>query len=106
METLTEAFAEYERRKAAGEQPLALVIDFVAGGTAARVDFRFASVDRKAHGLDIESPPLWRTLALTDAYVRRNQELILADAFGGEADRAVAALRRLRGAAREGPVHE
>jgi len=73
---LEAAFARYEKRSM-------LAIDFVSGPGGTRVDFSFPPA------------PVWRSLPLSAAYVQRNQEHILADAFGKETEDVVHVLRKL-----------
>jgi len=77
--TLAEALDHY-RQLPAGSM---LLIDFVAGPEGNRVDFLFPPA------------PVWRSLPLSADYVRKNQEHILADSFGKQANEAIAALRTL-----------
>jgi hypothetical protein len=76
---LEEAFAEYGNRT----MGTSLAIDFVAGPGGTRVDFSF--------------PPaaVSRSLPLSAAYVQKNQEYILADAFGKQAGAVILTLRKL-----------
>ncbi|WP_372806907.1 hypothetical protein [Pontiella sp.] len=76
LETL---FAEYEQR----EKGTVLLIDFISGPGGSRVE------------LSIEPAPPWRTLKLSSAYVQKDQEYILADAFGRKADDVIKKLRAL-----------
>lgn len=80
ISALEAAFAEYATRK----KGTTLAIDFVAGSNGTRVDFSF--------------PPdaVWRSLPLSDAYVQKNQEYILADAFGSHAETTIQILRQLK----------
>ena len=73
---LEAAFARYENRSI-------LAIDFISGPGGTRVDFSFPPA------------PVWRSLPLSAAYVQRNQEYILADAFGKETEDVVQMLRKL-----------
>lgn len=79
LSALEAAFAEYEKR----EKGTVLTIDFTAGPGGTRVDISF--------------PPaaVWRSLPLSAVYVQKNQEYILADAFGKEADAVIKKLRIL-----------
>lgn len=96
ISTLKEAVGEYVRRKAASAEAVALVIDYVAGPETARVDFSFSRVRREKNGLRVSSAVVWQGLALSTDYVRRNQELILADAFGDGAKKAIRELHSIR----------
>jgi hypothetical protein len=79
LSALEAAFAEYEKR----EKGTVLAIDFTAGPGGTRVDIRFPPA------------PVWRSLRLSAAYVQKNQEYILADAFGKKADAVIKKLRNL-----------
>lgn len=77
---LEAAFSEYGTL----QKDAVLAIDFVAGPGGTRVDFFF--------------PPgtnTWRSLPLSPAYVQRNQECILADAFGKKSAEVIQTLRKL-----------
>jgi hypothetical protein len=93
LEALAAAFVEYEARKADAGKHVALAIDFIDGPRSARVDFSFPPVSRDEHGYHTPPADAWRSLALSRAYVRRDQELILADVFE---KRATALIERLQ----------
>lgn len=90
---LRDAVAEYRDRRDEVGREVGLVIDFVQEGEATEVRFGFASVRRTGDGFAVDAVSPWSRLDPTDDYVRRNQELILEDAF---ADRAGEVLDRLR----------
>ena len=79
LTALEAAFAEYEKC----EKGTVLAIDFTSGPGGTRVDISFPPA------------PVWRSLPLSAAYVQRNQEYILADAFGKETEGVVQMLRKL-----------
>lgn len=76
---LKKAFDEYAKR----DRETALIIDFIAGPDGAQVD------------INLPSATIWCSLPLSEKYVQKNQEYILADAFGKESDAVIAALRKL-----------
>ena len=61
----------------------ALTIDFTAGPGGTRVDLFYPAAT------------LWRSLPLSRDYVCRNQEYIIADSFGKQAENVIAALEKL-----------
>lgn len=79
LAVLEAAFAEYDHH-ATGST---LVIDYVAGPGIARVDFIFPPA------------PVWRSLPLSAAYIQKNQEHILTEAFGKKSEAIIAQLRTL-----------
>ena len=93
VRTLDEAFVEYGQRKQAGDEPVALVIDFIDDGDDARVDFSFPAFDTARGGFRLETASTWRSLDLSTTYVRKNQAYILADAIGSRAARLLEQLR-------------
>lgn len=88
---LEEAFLEYS--KAHDSKTTALIIDFVSSSKSARVDFIFADAARSKQGITIQPAPVWRSLDLSDDYIKKNQEYILIDAFGKDADALIQTLR-------------
>lgn len=88
---LEEAFLEYS--KAHDSKTTALIIDFVSSAKTARVDFIFAAASRGRQGITIQPAPVWRSLDLSDDYIMKNQEYILKDAFGRQADALIKILR-------------
>ena len=76
---LEEAFAEYAKQK----KGTTLSIDFISGPGGTRIDFNFSSAT------------VWRSLPLSAAYVQKNQEYILADAFGKQSPAVIQTLRNL-----------
>ena len=89
--TLEEAFRVYIDGH--DLQTTALVIDFVTKPEASRIDFRFADAKRNKAGIVLQSSPVWRSLPLNDHYIRKNQEYIIKDAFGKNADTLIHKLR-------------
>ncbi len=88
---LEEAFAEYA--EAHDSKTTALIIDFVSSAESTRVDFHFATAVRDKSGITIQPSAVWRSLDLSDYYVTKNQEYILIDAFGKQADTLIKILR-------------
>jgi len=88
---LEEAFAEYA--EAHDSKTTALIIDFVSSAESTRVDFLFATALRDKSGITIQPSAVWRSLDLSDYYVTKNQEYILIDAFGKQADTLIKILR-------------
>ena len=88
---LEEAFAEYA--EAHDSKTTALIIDFVSSAESTRVDFLFATAVRDKSGITIQPSAEWRSLDLSDYYVTKNQEYILIDAFGKQADTLIKILR-------------
>jgi len=88
---LEEAFAEYA--EAHDSKTTALIIDFVSSAESTRVDFLFATAVRDKAGITIQPSAVWRSLDLSDYYVTKNQEYILIDAFGKQADTLIKILR-------------
>lgn len=88
---LEEAFAEYA--EAHDSKTTALIIDFVSSAESTRVDFLFATAVRDKAGITIQPSAVWRSLDLSDYYVTKNQEYILNDAFGKQADTLIKILR-------------
>lgn len=88
---LEEAFAEYA--EAHDSKTTALIIDFVSSAESTRVDFLFATAARDKSGITIQPSAVWRSLDLSDYYVTKNQEYILIDAFGKQADTLIKILR-------------
>lgn len=88
---LEEAFAEYA--EAHDSKTTALIIDFVSSAESTRVDFLFATAVRDKSGITIQPSAVWRSLDLSDYYVTKNQEYILIDAFGKQADTLIKILR-------------
>ncbi len=82
MQTYIAALKEVMALYTADKTDKTLIIDFVSG-PAARVDFFYPAPDR------------WRSLPLSNEYVRKNQEFILADAFGRNAGEVLSALEKL-----------
>ena len=76
LAALEEAFMKYKK-------DTVLTICFIAGPGGTRVDFRFPPA------------PAWRSLPLSAAYVQKNQEYILADAFEYNAADIIQTLRKL-----------
>ena len=105
LAALEQAFEHYAARRREEDGPIGLLIDFVDGADADRVDFSFASVARGKDGFRVEQAVLWRTLRFSNDYVRRNQEHILVDVFGSEATAVLDTLRDLR-SNQVGGVHE
>ena len=89
---LTEAFRVY--KKEYDLDTTALVVDFVSAPGTARIDFRFAEAVRNNTGIVLQPSAVWRSLALSDHYIRKNQEHILADAFGNEAESLIKLLEK------------
>lgn len=91
IDALDAAFTEY-----LGEYNLkttALVIDFVSNTESNRVDFFFAPAERDETGIVLQTAPIWKSLILSDDYIKKNQQYILADAFGKEAATLLGTLR-------------
>lgn len=80
---LTEAFLVYEKEH--DLKTTALVIDFVTAPGTARIDFLFPGAVRNETGIVLQPSSVWRSLALSEHYIRKNQEYILTDAFGKDA---------------------
>jgi hypothetical protein len=88
---LEDAFETYAKEH--DRKTTALVIDFVSSADRSRVDFLFAAAVRNQEGITIQTAPVWRSLDLSDDYIRKNQENILVDAFGKNADALIKTLR-------------
>lgn len=95
-QALRRAVEEYDRRRAGTEDDLGLVIEFSEDADATEVRFRFAPVRRTEAGLSIDPAPTWIRLDLSHGYVRKNQELILEDAFKDRADEVLDSLHAMR----------
>lgn len=83
-------------RDAAGEGRVALGFDFVCGPNAAEVTFYRPDVVPTGEGLDVKGTAPMASIEVSPEYVRGNQELILQDNFGADAERVIRELRRLR----------
>jgi hypothetical protein len=91
MAALEDAFLEYSNVH--DSKTTALIIDFVSSANSTRVDFTFAAAARGKQGITIQPAPVWRSLDLSDGYIMKNQEYILMDAFGKQADALIKTLR-------------
>ena len=105
LAALEQALKRYASRKKEAEGPVGLVIDFVDGRHSDRVDFSFASVGPGKDGYTVDRTELWRSLAFSKSYIRRNQEHIVGDVFGGDAGKVLAELQRVR-SGQAGGTHE
>lgn len=104
LAALEQALEQYASRKRQAQGPLGLVIDFVDGIESDRVDFSFVSVSPGRDGYIVGQAVLWRSLGLSQEYIRRNQEYIVVDVFGKEAADVLGKLKDLR--LSQGRVHE
>ena len=93
---LGDAVAAYRRRIDQGARSLALVIDFVDDGDCARVELGFSRISDDGQGYGIRPGRAWRSRELSREYVLRDQEFIVADAFGKRASGLLAGLRTSR----------
>lgn len=96
LATLERAFGIY--RDEHDMKTTALVIDFVAGEESTRIDFYFAPACRKEDGITMKPDTIWKSLRLSEAYIQKNQEYILIDAFGDEASEHIKTLQTHRNA--------
>lgn len=104
LASLGQALEQYASRKRKAQGPLGLVIDFVDGIESDRVDFSFVSVAHGEDGYIVGQAVLWRSLELSQEYIRRNQEYIVVDVFGKEAADVIGKLKDLRSS--QGGMHE
>lgn len=92
--TLEQAFEVYRTQH--DRKTTALVIDFVSSADDTRVDFYFASATRNESGIILQPANIWKSHKFSTEYVKKNQEYILIDAFGKEADEHINTLRSFK----------
>lgn len=93
---LGEALEQYALRKQESEESVALVIDLIDGLHTDRVDFSFGPMVQGKDDYRVHPVVVWRSLGLSRDYILRNQEYILADAFGRNAADVLEQLRTVR----------
>lgn len=91
VDALEEASAIYIEKH--DPKTTALVIDFATSSDSAYIEIAFAAAVREKSGIGLQPAPAWRRLDLSANYIEKNQEYILADVFGKEAEPLIQTLR-------------